>query len=73
MKVVGYARVSTGEQANNSWSLDMQRDKIALFTQLRDLELVAVEGDPGVSGKTLDRPGLQAALRGSTRARPRAW
>lgn len=63
MKVVGYVRVSTEEQATNGKSLDAQRAKLAAYAGLYDLELVAVVEDAGVSAKTLNRPGLGAALR----------
>jgi DNA invertase Pin-like site-specific DNA recombinase len=62
MRVVGYVRVSTEEQASGGVSLAAQRDKIVAYAKLYDLELVEVIEDPGVSGKTLDRPGLTRAL-----------
>lgn len=62
MKVVGYIRVSTEEQATHGQSLDAQRAKLEAYAKLYDLELVAVVDDPGQSGKSLNRPGLQAAL-----------
>lgn len=61
-RVVGYVRVSTEEQAAGGVSLDAQREKIAAYARLHDLDLVAVEEDAGVSAKTLDRPGLRRAL-----------
>lgn len=62
MKVIGYARVSTEEQAVHGQSLDAQRAKLEAYAALYDLELVAVIVDAGVSAKTLHRPGLQEAL-----------
>jgi site-specific DNA recombinase len=62
MRVVGYIRVSTEEQAVGGVSLDSQRAKVAGYASLYNLDLVAVEVDAGVSAKTLDRPGLKAAL-----------
>src|SRR5688500_10547762 len=62
MKVVGYIRVSTEEQATSGQSLDAQRDKLAAYAKLYDLELVAVIEDAGESAKSLNRPGLQDAL-----------
>ncbi len=62
MKVVGYIRVSTEEQATNGQSLDAQRAKVEAYAKLYDLELVTVIEDAGQSGKTLSRTGLQAAL-----------
>lgn len=62
MKVIGYVRVSTEEQAADGVSLAAQREKLEGYTQLYDLELVDIVEDAGQSGKTLSRPGLQAAL-----------
>jgi DNA invertase Pin-like site-specific DNA recombinase len=62
MKVVGYVRVSTEEQAAGGVSLAAQREKIAAYARLYDLELIEIVEDAGASGKTLDRPGLIQAL-----------
>lgn len=62
MKVVGYIRVSTEEQASDGVSLAAQREKLIGYSKLYDLELVEIIEDAGQSGKTLNRPGLQRAL-----------
>ncbi len=62
MRVVGYIRVSTGEQANEGVSLAAQRIKVEGYASLHDLELIEVIEDAGVSAKSLDRPGLIRAL-----------
>lgn len=62
MRVVGYIRVSTSEQARDGVSLDAQRAKIRQFCNLHNLTLVALCEDPGISAKSLDRPGLSSAL-----------
>jgi len=62
LKVVGYARVSTEEQARFGVSLDAQREKIPKYCDVHDLDLVAMEVDAGVSAKSLDRPGVQRVL-----------
>lgn len=62
MKVIGYIRVSTDEQAQGGHSLGAQRAKLEQYASLYDLELVAVIEDAGFSAKTLDRPGLKGAL-----------
>ncbi len=62
IKVVGYARVSTEEQATDGVSLDAQVAKIKAYADLHDLELVDVFVDRGVSAKSLDRPELTQAL-----------
>jgi DNA invertase Pin-like site-specific DNA recombinase len=61
-KAIGYARVSTQEQAEHGVSIDAQVAKIRAYAELYDLELVDVVVDAGVSAKTLDRPGLTAVL-----------
>lgn len=61
-KVVGYIRVSTDKQADEGVSLDAQRAKITAYCVAMDLELVAIVEDAGLSAKSLDRPGLHAAL-----------
>jgi DNA invertase Pin-like site-specific DNA recombinase len=62
MKVIGYIRVSTEEQATSGLSLDAQRDKLTAYAKLYDLELIAIVDDAGQSAKSLHRPGLQMAL-----------
>jgi DNA invertase Pin-like site-specific DNA recombinase len=61
-RAVGYVRVSTTEQADSGLGLAAQRDAITAEVTRRGWELVAVHEDAGLSGKSLDRPGLQAAL-----------
>lgn len=62
MRVIGYVRVSTDEQADKGLSLKAQRAKIEAYCNLYDLELVEVVEDAGQSGKSLKREGLQRAL-----------
>lgn len=61
-KVIGYARVSTQEQASEGYSLAAQEAKLRAYAELYDLELVDIEVDPGQSGKDLNRPALVRAL-----------
>ncbi|MBU8793217.1 recombinase family protein [Micrococcus luteus] len=58
---LAYIRVSTEDQAEHGASLDAQRAALAAEAQRRgwDVEVVA---DEGLSGKSLNRPGLQSAL-----------
>lgn len=62
MKVIGYIRVSTDEQATAGVSLDAQRAKLEQYAALYDLDLVDVVVDAGVSAKNLKRDGLQSVL-----------
>jgi len=61
-RVVGYARVSTEQQADHGVSLEAQREKITAYAKLYDLELIDLIIDAGASAKTLNRPGLQQAF-----------
>jgi len=63
MKVVGYARVSTEEQASSGVSLQAQIEKLQAYASLYDLEIVEIIQDGGQSAKTLNRPGIQQALK----------
>jgi len=58
-RAIGYARVSTVQQAQEGYSLDAQREKIATYCSMRDLELVDVFSDEGVSASIpfAHRPG----------------
>lgn len=62
MRAVGYARVSSEEQAEKGMSLDLQRAKIRAYAELRDLELVEIIEDAGISAKNLNRPGMHRLL-----------
>lgn len=65
IRVVGYVRVSTEDQAAEGVSLDAQRERIRAWAaanggMLADADLFV---DAGISGKRADnRPGLRAAL-----------
>jgi site-specific DNA recombinase len=62
LKVIGYTRVSTEEQAKEGVSLDAQRAKLVAYAALYGVEIVEVIEDAGVSAKSLKRPGLQRVL-----------
>ena len=59
---VGYVRVSTQEQVSEGVSLDAQRDKLRAYCKFNGIKLIDIKADEGISGGTLERPGLQAAL-----------
>jgi site-specific DNA recombinase len=62
-KAIGYIRVSTEKQAEEGVSLDAQKEKIRAWCDMHDYELVAIEEDAGVSGKSMKkREGLRQAL-----------
>lgn len=62
MRVVGYVRVSTDQQAQEGVSLDAQRSRLKAYCASQDLSLVDIVTDDGYSAKSLERPGLRAAL-----------
>jgi site-specific DNA recombinase len=59
---LAYCRVSTEEQAEEGFSVEGQADKLRSYSNLRDLGEVTLITDPGLSGKNLQRPGLQQLL-----------
>src|SRR5215471_12398823 len=63
MRVIGYVRVSTEEQAVSGAGLEAQRRAIVAECKRRGWELVETIEDAGYSAKDLKRPGVQEALR----------
>jgi len=61
MRVLGYVRVSTSEQASSGAGLDAQRAMIAAEAERRGWHVEWIE-DAGSSAKDLRRPGIQEAL-----------
>ena len=62
LKVYGYVRVSTDDQAERGVSLKDQPVKIRAFATASGLELLDIIVDAGECSKTLDRPGLKHVL-----------
>lgn len=62
MKAIGYVRVSTERQAEFGASIEAQSERISAHCAGAGIELVRIEVDDGLSGKTLARPALQRAL-----------
>lgn len=62
MRVIGYIRVSTEEQADSGAGLEAQRAAIVSECARRGWELTAVVEDAGFSAKDLRRPGIREAL-----------
>lgn len=61
LHLIGYARVSTDEQARYGYGLDAQETRIREHARRAGAELTIIR-DEGISGKTLERPGLMRAL-----------
>jgi len=62
MRAVGYIRVSTEDQAKEGVSLDTQREKIIAYCRLKDMTLIEIIEDAGISAKNLNRQGVQKVL-----------
>ncbi len=63
MKVLGYVRCSTQEQATSGLGRAAQAAALSAECQHRGWTLIDVVVDDGESGSSLDRPGIQDALR----------
>jgi DNA invertase Pin-like site-specific DNA recombinase len=63
MRVRGYVRVSTSEQASSGAGLEAQRCPILAECERRGWHLVETIEDAGYSARDLRRPGIQEALR----------
>lgn len=65
MRVDGYIRVSRvgGREGDSFISPEQQREKIEQWARLHDVQVVEWHVDLDKSGGTLDRPGLDAAMR----------
>lgn len=61
-RAIGYTRVSTVGQAEEGVSLAAQEQRIRLWCQVQGFLLASIHEDAGVSGRTDERPALQAAL-----------
>jgi len=59
---IGYVRVSTSEQADSGLGLEAQRRRIVAYCEAQGWQLAEIVADEGVSGKTLERPGLVRAV-----------
>ena len=62
IKAAAYIRVSTDEQAESGYSLQLQRERIAAQIAAKGWELYNTYEDGGQSGGKLERPALQEML-----------
>lgn len=60
--VIGYVRVSTDQQVDSGAGLASQKAAIIAECERNGWHLAELIEDGGISGKTLNRPGLQKAL-----------
>lgn len=63
-RAIVYTRVSTDEQVQHGYGLDVQLDRCTQYAQLVGYTIVAVKTDEGLSGtlSMKDRPGLLSAF-----------
>ena len=57
-KAILYARVSTEEQARSGYSLAQQIEALGAYAAREGFEVLEVVRDPGQSGASLARPGM---------------
>lgn len=57
-----YIRVSTREQAEEGYSISEQQERLIKYAEAMGWTVVRVFIDPGHSGATMDRPGLQEMI-----------
>lgn len=63
MKAAAYIRVSTdGQTGEDAFGLAAQEEAIKSYAAAKGINIVAWHKDEGISGATLDRPGLQQIL-----------
>jgi len=62
MRYLGYVRVSTGRQARNGLSLDMQRERIEAMAAAQGAELADIVVEAGKSARSMRRPGVARVL-----------
>ena len=62
MKAIGYVRVSTSAQAEEGHSLAEQRQRIEGACAFKGIDEIEIVEDPGASGATLRRPGIQRVI-----------
>lgn len=62
LRMIGYVRVSTDEQAASGTSLDSQEVGLKALAEAEGYEVVRIVRDEGVSGSTSERPGLRHVL-----------
>src|SRR5215208_1073807 len=57
-RAILYARVSTDEQARSGYSLAQQLEALKAYVAREGYEVLEEESDPGQSGASLERPGM---------------
>lgn len=63
MHVAIYVRVSTDEQAEQGFSLDVQKERLLAYCKSQGWDDVRIYMDDGYSGTNLDRPAMKRLIR----------
>ena len=61
-RVILYLRVSTNSQAEEGYSIEIQKEKLLAYCKAHGWIVVAIVIDPGFSGSNLERPGIQKVI-----------
>ena len=61
-RAILYARVSTDEQARSGYSLAQQLEALRTYAEREGYEILEEVSDPGQSGASLERPGMDHIL-----------
>ena len=69
MSTAAYIRVSTTRQADSGLGLEAQISRIQQFSELNNIEIAETIVDAGISGRTMNRDGLQQLLSGVAEGR----
>jgi site-specific DNA recombinase len=67
-RAILYARVSTEEQARSGYSLAQQIEALREYTAREGYEILEEVQDPGQSGASLERPGMDRVTAGGVSA-----
>lgn len=63
-RVAIYIRVSTARQDQEGYSIPMQKDRLIAYCKAKGWVVAGVFIDPGHSGSSLERPGMEALMAG---------
>lgn len=63
MRVAAYVRVSTIEQRDEGYSLDVQKDRLLAFAKSQGWDDITIYMDDGYTGTDMNRPGLKRMIR----------
>lgn len=63
MNAIGYTRVSSEQQVREGLSLSTQTERLNAWATMKGISLGKIVSDEGISGGTMDRPGLNNILK----------